>query len=237
MRKPKMILLDAGKTLIDYAKIDTLRGVRAYMPYLTANPGRLTAEEIDAKVNAVFEIFEDGRNQLFEVHEKAILKLAFDLMGLQFSVSMDEIEKIIWQEDAVVVPVKGADKLLDYLNQAGIRTAVISNLDFSGYLLKSRLDHIFPENRFEFVIASSDYGLRKPARYLFEAGIRKSGLKPEEIWYVGDRMQADVYGSRSCGLTPVLYKAEGVRYEKIPSDVIAVEDYSRLIEMIEGCTP
>lgn len=237
MRKPKMILFDAGKTLIDYAQIDTLGGVRAYMPYLTANPGQLTAEEIDAQVNAVFERFEECRRQLFEVHEKTILSLAFDLLGLRFSVDVDELEKIIWQADSVVVPVKGAQALLDYLNQAGIRTAVISNLDFSGCLLENRLNQLFPQNRFEFVIASSDYGIRKPARYLFEVGIRKSGLEPEKIWYVGDKIKADVYGSRSCGLTPVLYKAEGSRYDEVPGDILSVESYDQLIEIMEGCAP
>lgn len=236
MKKPKMILFDAGKTLIDYAPMDTLRGVKAYMPYLTANPEQLTAEEIDAKVNAVFETFEDCRARHFEVHEQTILRLAFDLLKLRFSVPIDEIERILWEADAVVVPVKGAVNLLDYLNRNSIRTAVISNLDFSGKLLENTLRQVFPQNQFEFVIASSDYGIRKPERYLFEVGIRKSGLKPEEIWYIGDKVQTDACGSRDSGLIPILYKAEENRYDEIPVDITVIKDYDRLIELIEACT-
>lgn len=50
-----------------------------------------------------------------------------------------------------------ADTMLDYLNEKGIRTAVISNNCFSGAALKEQLDRLLPGNRFEFVLASSDY--------------------------------------------------------------------------------
>lgn len=51
------------------------------------------------------------------------------------------------------------------------------------------MNKIFPENQFEFVIASSDYGVMKPNRYIFQAGIVKSGLEAKDIWYVGDKVE------------------------------------------------
>lgn len=229
-----MVIFDAGKTLLNYLDIDTLRGVRGYCHYLTENPGNLTAEEIDREVNAVFEEFEAVRKQLFEVHEQTILKLAFDRLGLKFSIFMPEIERIIWEEGSTIVPVEGAGELLDCLNGAGIRTAVISNLDFSGQLLAERLKQVYPNNRFEFVIASSDYGVRKPQKLLFEVGIALSGLKPEEVWYVGDKVKVDVNGSRACGMVPVLYKSEYNRYGDTPSDVLTVEHYAQLKELLRA---
>ena len=49
-----MIIFDAGKTLLNYLNVDTLRGVKAYCAYLTENPRGLTAEEINEQVNAIF---------------------------------------------------------------------------------------------------------------------------------------------------------------------------------------
>lgn len=69
------------------------------------------------------------------------------------------------------------------------KNAVISNCDYSGNLLQEKLNKIFPENQFEFVIASSDYGVMKPNRYIFQAGIVKSGLEAKDIWYVGDKVE------------------------------------------------
>lgn len=233
MQKPKMIIFDAGKTLLNYLDIDTCRGVRAYTRYLTGNPRNLTVPEIDREVNKVFETFEACRKQLFEVHEQTVLKLAFELLELKFSISIPEIERIIWENDSSIVPVDGAAELLDYLNKADIRTAVICNLDFSGNLLHERLDQVYPNNRFEFVIASSDYGIRKPSRQLFEAGIVKSGLRAEEIWYVGDKVKVDVNGAKNCGMIPILYKSAFNAYGEIPADVTVVEDYRQLIQLLE----
>lgn len=233
MNKPKMVIFDAGKTLLNYLDVDMLRGVRAYTEYLTENPGCLTVEEINREVNAVFDEFEPCRKHLFEVKAQTILGLAYDRLGLKFSIPIAEIERLIWEKDASIVPVEGAKELLTVLNSVGIRTAVISNLDFSGYLLKDRLVRVYPNNRFEFVMASSDYGIRKPHRYLFEAGIRLSGLKPEEIWYVGDKVHVDVTGSRNCGMVPVLYKSEYNHYGYIPQDILVVERYAQLMEMLK----
>lgn len=233
MQKPKMILFDAGKTLLNYLDIDTVRGVKAYMTYLTANPKGLTAEEIDREVNRIFETFEGCRKQLFEVHERTVLKLAFDLLGLKFSIPVEEIERIIWEIDSTIVGVAGAAELLDELNAQNIRTGVISNLDFSGSLLQERLNQIYPNNRFEFVIASSDYGIRKPNRYLFEAGIQRSGLKAEKIWYVGDKVKVDVMGVKQCGMIPILYKSEFNSYEEIPEGLVVISDYRELMEILK----
>lgn len=233
MNKPGMIIFDAGKTLLNYLDIDTLRGVRAYCRYLTANPQNLSPEDIDREVNAVFETFEVCRKNLFEVHEQSVLKLAFDLLGLKFSIPVEKIEEIIWENDSAIVGLPGAGELLDYLNRQGIRTAVISNLDFSGHLLANRLNQIYPENRLEFVIASSDYGIRKPQKELFQVGIQKSGLNPETIWYVGDKLKVDVKGAQGAGMVPVLYRSELNTYGEIPEDVLTVSDYTELIDILK----
>ena len=235
MRKPKMIIFDAGRTLIDYVSVDTRKGVRALMPYIASNPRNLSEEEIDNATNRVFAHFEAARKQLYEVPAQTILSLAYDIMDIKMSITYEEMERIIWNEDPIVEAVDGAVEMVQRIQNMGIRTAVISNLDFSGYLLKERLDELFPGNRFEFVIASSDYGVRKPEKLIFQAGIAKSGLKPEEIWYVGDKLHVDVDGSHSAGMNPVLYRFKGNRYGDLPDGLVAIEDYSELVKLLQKC--
>lgn len=233
MSKPKMIIFDAGRTLLDYASIDTLKGVKAFMLYITSNPLRLTAEEINQRTNEVFELFEVSRKQLFEVPECTILALIYDLLQLEFSIGIKEIEQIIWNSDAVKVPTPHAKETLDELNRMGIKTAVISNLDFSGDLLRGTLDELFPNNQFQFVIASSDYGIRKPNHYIFDAGIAKSGLDSQDIWYVGDKIPIDVQGSKNAGMVPVLFKCPRNHYEVIPEGLRVMEDFLDLITLVD----
>lgn len=232
-KRPEMVIFDAGRTLIDYVDVDTLRGVRTLMEHVTANPRNLTPEQVDRFTNETFEQFDACRKNLFEVHEQTVLKLVYDLLELKFDCSLADIERIIWYRSSVVEPVPGAAKALEDLKRMGIRSAVISNLDFSGYLLKERLNVLFPGNEFEFVIASSDYGLRKPMGDIFRAGIAKSGLHPEKIWYVGDKVKVDVDGSRAVGMVPVLYKCKRNAYGRLPEDLITLDDLAGLAEIIE----
>ena len=228
--QPKMVIFDVGRTLLEYSEFDSLKGVRALMPYISENPHDLTAEEIDQRTSEIFALYNESRKQLFEVPEKTILTLVYDVLGLKFSISIDEIERIIWTEDVVKVPIPHASELLDKLHEMGIRTAVISNLDFSGDLLRNTLNELFPHHHFEFVIASSDYGVRKPNYYIFDAGITRSKLLPADIWYVGDKVKVDVEGSRAVGMTPVLYRYEKNTYGEFPEDLIIIDDLLDLLK-------
>lgn len=233
MSRPKMIIFDAGRTLLNYTSIDTLKGVIATMAYITSNPQGLTAEEIDQRTNEIFELFETSRKQLFEVPECTILSLVYDLLQLKFSISIKELEQIIWNSDAVKVPAPYAKEALDELNRLGIKTAVISNLDFSGSLLQETLNELYPNNQFQFVIASSDYGIRKPNRFIFDAGIKKSGLKAEDIWYVGDKISVDIEGSKNAGMIPVLFKCPRNHYDDFPDGLRVMNDFRDLITLVK----
>ncbi|WP_443960244.1 HAD family hydrolase [Roseburia inulinivorans] len=186
LTKPKMVIFDAGRTLMNYKEINIRKGIEAYFPYIISNPHNYSIEEIEKQDDEIFDLCRENR---FEIPVKNKLRLLFDLLEIQLSISLDEVAKIEWEEDPVIETVNHAADLLHWLNGAKIRTAVISNCDYSGNLLQEKLNKIFPENQFEFVIASSDYGVMKPNRYIFQAGIVKSGLEAKDIWYVGDKVE------------------------------------------------
>ena len=186
LTKPKMVIFDAGRTLMNYKEINIRKGIEAYFPYIISNPHNYSIEEIEKQDDEIFDLCRENR---FEIPVKNKLRLLFDLLEIQLSISLDEVAKIEWEEDPVIETENHAADLLHWLNGAKIRTAVISNCDYSGNLLQEKLNKIFPENQFEFVIASSDYGVMKPNRYIFQAGIVKSGLEEKDIWYVGDKVE------------------------------------------------
>lgn len=232
LTKPKMVIFDAGRTLINYKEINIRKGIEAYFPYIISNPHNYSIEEIEKHDDEIFGSFDSCRENRFEIPVKNKLRLLFDLLEIQFSISLNEVAKIEWEEDPVIEAVNHAADLLHWLNGAKIRTAVISNCDYSGNLLQEKLNKIFPENQFEFVIASSDYGVMKPNRYIFQAGIVKSGLEAKDIWYVGDKVAVDVLGSKEAGMTPVLYKNPRNTYGEIPENVIVVDDLMKIASLL-----
>ena len=104
----------------------------------------------------------------------------------------------------------GVAAMLAGLRERGVRTGVISNLGWTGEALEDRLRRLLPEHAFEFVIASSDYGVRKPGALIFQAALAKAGLAAEDVWFCGDQIDADVFGAQGAGIFPVWYEEQTI---------------------------
>ncbi len=131
-------------------------------------------------------------------------------------------------------------EMLEYLGRNHIRSGVISNIGWSGYALRRRMNILLPGNEFEFVIASSEYGVRKPDKRIFELALKKAGLSPEEVWYCGDTFEMDIAGAHNVGIFPVYYQgelADGPERNREPQHTMfayaSISDWMELIEMIE----
>lgn len=134
-------------------------------------------------------------------------------------------------------------ELLEFLGTKGIRTGVISNIGWSGKALTDRINRLLPENKFEFIIATSEYGIRKPDPVIFEIALKKAKRSADNVWYCGDSIKADVCGAHGAGMFPVLYKGETVgdtnpfaaRNEDITVDFdyLHIHDWRELIEILK----
>ena len=129
--------------------------------------------------------------------------------------------------------------MLDWLNVRGIRTGVISNIGWTGAALRRRIGALLPNHPFEFILASSDYGLRKPDSRLFQVALEKAALKPEEVWFFGDTYDTDVKGARAAGLKAFFYQGQadgGMPRKPVPegfeTDVPVITDWTVLIELL-----
>lgn len=243
MKKPEMILFDYGHTLLCEPGFDARRCEEATIPYIVENPQNLTAEQIYAEVQKQFVRFQRARDNGIEIHQWQFMRLIYEYLGLTFSVSYEELEEIEWTAASPGAVMPNTEKMLAYLDDAGIRTAVISNIGWSGQALTRRINRLLPNNRFEFIMASSEYAVRKPDRMLFDTALRKAGLSPEQVWYCGDSVKADVIGAHGAGIYSVLYEGSApddvnpVLQEnigvKIAFDYLHIYDWDELIETLK----
>ena len=206
MRPPKMILFDYAHTLAWEPEADFLHGEQVVFTYVKDNPRHVTPEEAAALGTELFLAARPCRHSGWELHEHQQLRLKYDLLGLTFHLPLDEIEKLLWTAACPGEPMPGVQRMLAGLRRRGIRTGVISNLGWTGEALADRLERLLPAHRFEFVIASSDYGVRKPDPLIFRAALSRAGLEPEDVWFCGDQIEADVHGAQAAGLFPVWYE-------------------------------
>lgn len=244
MNKPKMILFDYGHTLVHEPDWNYIQGEKAVFKHIISNPNNVTPEQINDFSIYLFNEYEQFRKQGCEPSALQTLKYKYGYFNLEFDVSYEDIQQILWDNTSWCYPMPYIEKLLKYLNDCNIRTGVISNIGWTGNALKNRLDKVFPDHHFEFVIASSDYALRKPSKMLFDLALNKAGLNPDEVWYCGDSIKYDIIGAHNAGIFSVLYDNKEVSpspYTEIQNtsiidfDYLHVNCWNDLMEYISKC--
>lgn len=242
MKYPEMIIFDYGHTLLYEPDWNSERGNNELLKYAVKNDNGCTTEDVKTLAEVVFgEHIEKVRNLGYDISGQVGNHFLYDYLGIEFSLSPLEMETVFWNGASVGAVMPNADKMLDYLNSRGIRTAVISNLLWSGEALKERLNRLLPNNRFEFVITSSDYLFRKPNILLFKLALRKSGLKADDIWFCGDDVENDIVGAHNAGFYPIWYSNlkikcdyRDVTHEKSPEfEHLHICEWEEFIDILE----
>lgn len=203
---PEMIIFDYGHTLLYEPDWDSMRGNIELFKHISKNPDNVTVDDYQRVINEVYgKVMEVRENENCDISAVVADRTAAELLNIAFDLTPLEHEIVFWTAATRGAVMPEADKMLHYLNEKKIRTGVISNIAWSGEALKDRINRLLPNNRFEFIISSSDYMFRKPDKILFEIALNKAGLPSEKVWYCGDNPKADVEGAAGTGIFPVWY--------------------------------
>ncbi len=239
MNKPKMIMFDYGQTLIAEEIFNEEAGTKAVLKHALRNPYNISSKDLQEFVKSLNKEIgrydPDVRKAIhIEIHNHIFQRYMYDYYDIEFDLSPEEVEKIFWDNSAKGKPTKNIEKLLRYLKDQNIRTAVISNISFSGKALEDRINTLIPENEFEFILATSEYVFRKPHSRIFELALRKAKLRPNEVWYCGDNAYFDVEGALNMGISPVWYRGAIHNHNKlVPKEgCLTISDWEELIDYI-----
>ncbi|NLB40786.1 MAG: HAD family hydrolase, partial [Clostridiales bacterium] len=185
MNKPKMILFDYGHTLLYEPDFDSLRGEEALFKHVKSNKNNLLPSQVNDFAQELFAEIGTVREVNLEIHERQFQRFLYEYLEIELSISLSEAERVFWDNTSAGAIMPNADKIIDYINYNDIRSGVISNIGWLGSALTERINRLLPRNKFEFVIASSEYMFRKPNPMLFELALKKAGLPSEDVWFCG----------------------------------------------------
>jgi beta-phosphoglucomutase len=87
---------------------------------------------------------------------------------------------------------------------------------------------------FEFVIVSSEVGLAKPDRRIFDLAVDKASFPRQRLLYVGDHVGDDVEGAQGAGLGAVLVDRRDRQPEALCPRIGSLEELSRYIRPPAG---
>lgn len=208
MLNPKLVVFDFGGTLFTDGEFNLFNGLDG-VRLAADNPGGAATDElcrlyreIDA---AVSKRARTDAGYALEIPLSAVLRNIFARAGLKVSKSLTECEVLFDRFNSERAPNPYIGELLESLYAKGIRTGVISNTVMSGEAMTAAIEESLPCARMDFVFTSADFLLCKPARDMFDAALKTTGVAPSDCLYCGDSVGADVDGAHSAGIIPVLY--------------------------------
>lgn len=241
MKKPDMIFFDYGHTLCYEPVQDYPAGWAAVLEHAVENPTGIDAGRLHDLCMGVYSaLFEQMRPLELETDGFKLDSLLYDSLGLKFDVPLEELEYIRWCATEPIYPMEGIESFLSLCAELGIRTAVISNLSFSGAVLRRRIDETLPFHNFEFIVASSECVFRKPSEWIFRRAMGLAHVKPEQCWFIGDDVRCDIEGAARAGIWPIWFKCPlKCTYKpeaRIPPQCMytRVSSFAALGEMLRG---
>ena len=169
------------------------------------------------------------RDAFFSRYEQIILEEA----GVAVSLRM---AKQIWAM-AISVPKEFVEfeetrPVLSELKRQGYRLAVLTNLRRD---MDELTEQLGIHQYLEFSITGREVG-EKPATAIFEAGLKRMGVRPDQAIHVGDQPRSDVEGAREAGLHPVLIDRGGFHSNVTGCEHInSLEGLYPLLDRLASC--
>lgn len=113
-----------------------------------------------------------------------------------------DIEHEVWRPAHAVLG--SAQALLESLRAQGIRTGIVANSwPEPARLLRQDIDAAGLGELLDIVVCSEDVGVMKPQPEIFLNALEQLGVEPNDAMFVGDRLDTDVQGAASVGMTTV----------------------------------
>jgi HAD superfamily hydrolase (TIGR01509 family) len=208
-RPPQGLLFDYGGTLVEEVSVDPRAGNEWVLSRASYRPPHVSLEDVLERANRVTREVAGRRDQVhLETAWPALTRLIHDFFGIRFDAPMAELELGFWKASVQTRPMPGARKALEQFHRSSVPTAVVSNTCFSEPVIRYELDQHGLADHLAFVMVSADYSVRKPNVLLFETAAARLGIRPKDIWFVGDRLDTDVVGAKAAGMTAVWFNPD-----------------------------
>lgn len=108
-------------------------------------------------------------------------------------------------------------ELIAYIDilRKNYKVGIISDLTPTRYLLDTEIDLY---SHFDFIVLSFQEKCRKPDPKIYELGLKRAGVKPEEMIFIDDK-EALAQGAEKVGIKTILYKDNHQLFSELDSNL------------------
>ena len=201
---PKALLVDYGGTLVEDTKFNPRGGNEWLLTRAVHRPPHVTLEHVLVRAERVASELSARRDEFqVEVPWPMVMRLVHDFLGVRFEDPMSALELGFWQATVKTRPKAGARDALARLHRANVPVGVVSNCAYGEHVVRADLAQHGLTDHLAFIMVSAEYSVRKPNVLLFDTAAARLGIAPQDIWFVGDRLDTDVAGAKAAGMTAV----------------------------------
>lgn len=206
---PRGLLFDYGGTLVEEVSVDLRAGNQWLLSRASYRPPHVTLAHVIERAARVTREVAALRDEVhLETAWPTLTRLIHDFLGIRFDAAMSELELGFWKASVTTRAMPGAKKALEHFHRSGVPMAVVSNTSFGEPVIRYELDKYGLTEHLAFVLVSSDYSVRKPNGLLFDTAAARLRVSPENIWFVGDRLDTDVTGAKGAGMKAVWFNPD-----------------------------
>jgi N-acetyl-D-muramate 6-phosphate phosphatase len=133
----------------------------------------------------------------------------------------------------------GAREMLEGVAELGLPTALICNTLSANGTRRLVRDHGFA-GLLSVELYSDEQGLRKPNPAIFTLALRALDLAPEQVWYVGDKLDRDVLAARRAGLGAAILMTSNDTTERAATGLapdVVLSDPRELLDLVRTHAP
>jgi len=241
MDEIKAVLFDLGDTLLDFGKIHktrmVLRGARSshdYLRQLGQPVGSFAGYFLRYLVRLRIRYYlSEYRGQDFD--SLALLQEAGRQDGL--TCSREQWEEVIWHWYEPLSQLAEVERdlkeALAGLLAMGLKLGIVSNTFVNRAALERHLEQLGLRDFFSLRLYSYELGLRKPDLRIFRTAAEQIEEAPENILFVGDRIDKDIRPALTCGMKAALKDAYTNAGKDTPAGAWKIHRISELIGLIQ----
>jgi len=227
--RPKGVLIDCGGTLLEEPVFHRREGNEWLLAHAGYNPHQISLDQVMERVAVIDNELAARRDDCcLETPWPKLTKLIYDFFDIQFDRNPEDLELGFWKASMETRPMPGSIEALYELHRSGIPIGVVSISIFASSVIGYELARHGLADYLRFVISSADYSVRKPGALLFNVAAAKLGRKPADIWFVGDRVEIDVKGAASAGMTPVWFQPP----KGLSPSCFSAADWTRFLRLL-----
>ncbi|NIA16898.1 MAG: HAD-IA family hydrolase [Planctomycetes bacterium] len=242
MAQIQAILFDIGETLLNFGKVDAAALFKEgtslaydFLKKLGVPLGSfriyLIRHSLAIRLHLLLSAVRGRDFDSYEVLKKIQIRKGIQLKRQQW---IDYAR--LWYEPLRKIASVEPDitETLKELKRMGLKLGVLSNTFVNASTLGRHLEQLGMLEFFDVRLYSYEYPFRKPDKRIFLAAAKKLDIEPENILFVGDRIDTDINGSVAAGMRPCLKKAY-TNINKTPrNNVMKVDKLSELPGLVEN---